>query len=116
MTQVSAETARSQHLDAHTSDPKTLGWMVGSPPPADKLVRFADSSFNRFPRTRWSFAHMRQLLPTAVVPREDAPIVPLPRAERDDLDEVAFVRLGGGEPMTWAQSLDASSTSATLGL
>ncbi len=88
--------------------------MVGSPPPADKLVRFADSSFNRFPRTRWSFAHMRQLLATVVVPREDAPIVPLPRAESGDLDEVAFVPLGGGEPMTWAQSLDANFTDAIL--
>jgi CubicO group peptidase (beta-lactamase class C family) len=105
---------RADRLDAIASDPRTLAWMVGSPPPADKLVRFADSSFNRFPRTRWAFANMRQLLPTAVVRREDAPIVPLPRAERGDLDDVTFMPLGGGDPMTWAQSLDANFTDAIL--
>ena len=88
--------------------------MVGSPPPSDKLIRFADSGFTRFPRTRWAFSHMRQLIPTSVVARQDAPIVPLPRADRDDLDAVTFVPLGGGAPMTWAQSLDANFTDGIL--
>ena len=43
-------------LDAVASDPGPMGWMVGSPPPPDKLIRFADSSFCRFPRTRWSYS------------------------------------------------------------
>ena len=42
------------HLDAIESDPVRMGWMVGSPPPPDKLILFADSSFARFPCTRWS--------------------------------------------------------------
>ena len=28
--------------DALTSDPAAMRWMVGSPPPPDKLIRFAD--------------------------------------------------------------------------
>jgi hypothetical protein len=81
--------------------------MVGSPPPAEKLIRFADSSFTRFPRTRWAYAHMRQLVPTAVVPRRDSPIVPLPRDERGDLDAVTFEPLGGGRwpPLSGRDSL-----------
>jgi CubicO group peptidase (beta-lactamase class C family) len=98
-------------LDAATSDPVALGWMVGSPPPPERLIRFADGSFTRFPRTRWSFAHMRQLMPTSVVAREDAPACDLPRRERDDLDGVIFEPLGEAHsPMTWAESLAANFT------
>jgi CubicO group peptidase (beta-lactamase class C family) len=88
--------------------------MRGAPPAPEKLVRFADGSFTRFPRTRWSFAHMRQLLPTAVVPRQDGPVVPLPRDERDDLDEVTFEPLGGGPPISWARSLALNFTDGIL--
>ena len=114
MNQTTAQTPRSERLDAVTSDPNTLGWMVGSPPAPDKLVRFADGSFLRFPRTRWSFSHLRELMPTAVVARRDAPSVPLPRAERDDLDDVTFVPIAGDVPMTWAQSLAANFTDGIL--
>ena len=93
------------HLDAIDSDPVRMGWMVGSPPPPDKRVRFADSSFTVFPRTRWSYSNMRQLLPTSVVPRADCPVLHLQRDERSDLDAVSFVPLGGGNALTWAQSL-----------
>ncbi len=43
-------------LDAQASDPVTMGWMTGSPPPTDKLIRF----HYRFPQTRWAFSNMRQ--------------------------------------------------------
>jgi CubicO group peptidase (beta-lactamase class C family) len=88
--------------------------MRGAPPAPEKLVRFPDGSFTRFPRTRWAFAHMRQLLPTAVVPRQDAPIVPLPRDGRNDLDDVTFEPLGGGAPITWARSLALNFTDGIL--
>lgn len=97
-------------LDAHASDPIRLGWMVGSPPPADRIIRFADSSFFQFPATRWAFSNFRQLQPTTVVPRGSHPAVPLPRAERDDIDGVTFVPIGRSDPMTWAQSLAANYT------
>ncbi len=97
-------------LDADASDPVRLGWMVGSPPPAERVIRFSDSSYFRFPATRWAFSNFRQLQPTAVVPRGSHPAVPLPRAERDDLDGVTFQPIGRSDSMTWAESLKANYT------
>jgi CubicO group peptidase (beta-lactamase class C family) len=105
-----AQSAAPKLPDAVASDPVTLGWMVGSPPPADKVVRFADGSAYRFPQTRWSFSNFRQLVPTKAVPRGSAPASVLPRAERDDIDAVTFTPLGASQPMTWAQSLAANYT------
>ena len=101
-------------LDASASDPVTLGWMVGSPPPPDKLIRFADGSWFRFPQTRWSFSNIRQLLPTRVVARGDGPVSVLPRAERTDIDGVTFQPLGSCDAMTWQQSLAANYTDGIL--
>lgn len=105
-----AQTAPPKLPDAQTSDPVTMGWMVGSPPPPDKVVRFADGSAYRFPQTRWSFSNFRQLVPTSTVPRGTGAPSLLPRAERDDLDAVSFTPLGAGQAMTWAQSLGANYT------
>lgn len=96
--------------DARASDPQALGWMQGSPPPADKLIRFDDGSFYTFPRWRWSFSHWRELRPTAGVARADAPPKPLEHALRDDLDAVIFVPMGETKPMSWAESLAANYT------
>ncbi|MCG2599728.1 MAG: beta-lactamase family protein [Achromobacter sp.] len=84
--------------------------MRGSPPPADKVIRQADGSHYRFPQMRWAFSNFRQILPTSTVSRGEGPIVPLPRAERNDLNEVSFMPLGSSTPMTWRQSLDANYT------
>jgi len=101
-------------LDANASDPVTMGWMIGAPPPADKLIRFADGSWFRFPQTRWSFSNIRQLLPTRVVGRGDGSVSALPRAERNDIDEVTFQPLGRTDLMTWGQSLAANYTDGIL--
>jgi CubicO group peptidase (beta-lactamase class C family) len=53
---------------------------------------------------------MRQFLPTKVVRRGSVPSIPFPRAERDDLDRVAFRPIGAAESMTWLESLDANYT------
>jgi CubicO group peptidase (beta-lactamase class C family) len=103
-----------EYLDAIDSDPVRMGWMAGSPPPPDKLIRFADSSFVQFPRTRWSYSNMRQFLPTTVVPRANRPVRELPRDERTDLAVVSFVPLGGSGAMTWAESLLANYTDGIL--
>lgn len=95
---------------AEQTDPTKLGWMVGSPPPADKVVRFADGSFYKFPQFRWSFSNVRQLVTTSNVSRGSAAPSALPRAERADIDAISFVPLGKTEPMTWAQSLSANYT------
>jgi hypothetical protein len=44
-------------LDAQASDPVTMGWMVGSPPPANRVIRFSDGSYYRFPQTSWTFSN-----------------------------------------------------------
>ena len=104
----------TQWLDAASSDPATLQWMVGSPPPADKLIQFADGSAFQFPRTRWSYSNMRRLVPTSVVPRGQGAASTLPRAERTDLDAITFQPTGGNHLMTWAQSLAANFTDGIL--
>jgi hypothetical protein len=96
--------------DAQASDPIALRWMVGSPPPPDRIIAFEDASFLSFPQLRWSFSHWRELVPTANVSRGTGPVSALPRAERNDLDGVAFTPIGSTQTMTWAQSLAANYT------
>lgn len=95
---------------AEQTDPVKLGWMVGSPPPPDKVIRFADGSFYTFPKFRWSFSNARQLGATTNVSRGVGAPTPLARAERADLDSVSFVPLGKSESMTWAQAFQANYT------
>lgn len=101
-------------LGAAESDPVRLGWMVGAPPPPDRIIRYGDLSFFRFPQTRWSFAHMSQFVPSAAVSRGDGPVSVLPRAERKDIDAVTFRLPGSDRSMTWAESLDANYTDAIV--
>ena len=88
--------------------------MVGAPPPPEKLIRFADSSWFRFPQTRWSFSNIRQLMPTSVVRRGDRPPAPLIKAERADIDALTFRPIGRDASMTWAESLAANHTDGIL--
>ena len=106
---VSAQSQTTKFPDAVASDPATLGWMQGFPPKPDRTIRFADGSFYRFPASRWSFSHMRQIVPTVTVSRGDGPIAQIPRAERQDLDSVEFKTLDGRR-MTWGESLSANYT------
>ena len=97
-------------LDAFASDPRVMGWMQGAPPPPDKQVRFDDGGMYTFPKLRWSFSNIRQLVPTTRVARGEGPVCVLPRADRDDLDAVTFLPIGSNTPMTWTQSLAANYT------
>lgn len=96
--------------DARASDPAKLGWMVGSPPPPDRIVRFEDGSYWRFPALRWSVSNFRQLMPTVNVSRGLGPVAVLPTALRDDIDSLTFTPLGAQRTMTWRASLDANYT------
>ena len=109
-----ASTLAQPAPDAQASDPARLGWMAGSPPPADRIVRKEDGSFYRFPQFRWYFSHARQLGGTTNVSRGLGAPSPLPRAERADLDAVTFVPLGKTEPMTWGQAFDANYTDGVV--
>ena len=104
-----AQTPPPPPLSAADSDPVKLGWMQGSPPSPEQLVRFDNASMWIFPMTRWSFSHWRELVPTTAIRRSATPSV-LPRAEREDIDTISFTPLGANAPMTWEQSLAANYT------
>ena len=100
--------------DAVASDPAALGWMVGSPPPKDRILRFDDGSYFRFPEMRWSVANFRQLMPTVNVSRGLGQPSRLETKLRSDIDALTFVPLGNGKPMTWGQSLLANYTDGII--
>ncbi len=91
-----------------------MGWMVGAPPPEDRLIAFADGSWFRFPQTRWSFSHVRELMPTRVVGRGSGPPTAFSRNERTDIDAVTFTPIGRTDSMTWKDSLAANYTDGIL--
>lgn len=106
--------AAPSYPDAQASDPAALGWMVGSPPPPERTLRFEDGSYFQFPAMRWSVSNFRQLMPTVNVPRGAGAPTQLPQALRNDIDTLSFVPLGTQSPMTWEQSLAATYTDGVL--
>jgi hypothetical protein len=74
--------------------------MQGSPP---RLIP-PRIDWDRPPWNRWSFQHVRELVPTVEVWRGRGPVRPLPRADRD-LDTLP-VALADGAPATLAAFLD----------
>jgi CubicO group peptidase (beta-lactamase class C family) len=99
---------------AAATDPAKMGWMQGTPPPADKLALYEDNSFYAFPRSRWSFAHMREVLPTASVLRGRGPAAPLPLALRPELARLTFVPTGQNKPVNWVEAFDGAYGDAIL--
>jgi CubicO group peptidase (beta-lactamase class C family) len=104
----------AQALDARASDPVALGWMIGTPPPSDKTIRFADGSSSAFPQIRWTYSNIRQLVPTKVIARGGRATLEFPRAERAGIDAISFQTLGSARTMTWAESLQANFTDGIL--
>ncbi|MCW5761480.1 MAG: serine hydrolase, partial [Phenylobacterium sp.] len=94
---------------AASTDPVALGVMQGVPPPAEKTVRASDSTSWRFPNTRWSFSHQRELGPSAGIRRGPGAAAALPHALRDDLDAVPFTTQDG-RAMTWGESVAENFT------
>ena len=101
------------HPAAQDCDPLALGWMQGSPPPADKMIRFQDGSGYRFPQLRWSFAHYRQMVATVAVPKGLNVATPLPQATRT-LPEIRYTPMTGAGTCTWADMMEATYTDALL--
>jgi CubicO group peptidase (beta-lactamase class C family) len=103
----------AQNLAMTTSfdtDPIRMGWMQGSPPPADKLIQFASGDYLSFPKSRWSLSNVRQLLPSTQIARGNAAPSPLPAAHRTDLDAIAFKTIGSNIDMTWGEAFDTNYT------
>ena len=95
------------------TDPRTLGWMQGFPPRPETLLRFDDGSYYNFPQRRWSFSHMRELLPTSRVSRGDAPVCGFARADRDDLDAVPFTAMDG-RASSWGEAFATNYTDGVV--
>jgi CubicO group peptidase (beta-lactamase class C family) len=102
----------SELPDPVTTDPLALGWMQGSPPPADKTIRFEDGSFLRYPQMRWSFSHIRELRPTVNVWRGKGGISMLTDAPAE-LDQLTFID-DRGQQSTWAAMLQRTYTDGIL--
>src|SRR6195952_4143895 len=94
----------NQPPTAAETDPQTLGYMQGFPPPHDRTIAFADGSFRHFPELRWAWSNIRQLVPTVNVWRGAGTASVLPRAEQD----IGGSRSGtmDGRPMTFAGMLE----------
>lgn len=83
--------------------------MTGPPPFAERLVTLAN--WPEPPFNRWSFRHIRELIPTARIARGDGPVRRLPKAERD-LSGIRF--RAGGREMTVEGMLERSFTDGFL--
>jgi CubicO group peptidase (beta-lactamase class C family) len=103
---MSVATAPSQTATPTTaeSDPETLGWMRGFPPPPEKTITFQNGCFRSFPELRWAWSNIRQLVPTVNVWRGAGPASVLPREEHD-IGASASVTMDG-RPMTFERMLE----------
>jgi CubicO group peptidase (beta-lactamase class C family) len=111
-TQTNAQS--SSYLSAEESDPKKLGWMMGFPPPSDKLIMQPESDFFSFPKLRWTVCHIRELMPTKLVSKGTALPIQLEHVANDGIDGVRFTPLGSDAQMTWKESLSANYTDGIL--
>ena len=106
--------ADDTRLTAKQSDPQTLGWMQGFPPPADKLITQPSSNFFSFPKLRWTVCHIRELMPTTDVSRGIGAPSKLSYELDKNIDAITFMPTNSKRPMTWKQSLDANYTDGIM--
>ena len=84
--------------------------MQGFPPPADAQVTLAN--WQEPPYNRWSFSHMRELVPTQRIFRGHGPVTPL-LADPLRLGEIALHRADGATA-TVDEVLDETYTDAVV--
>ena len=106
--------AENTSLTAKESDPQTLGWMQGFPPPKGKLITQPQSDFFSFPKLRWTVCHIRELMPTTEVSRGIGAPSKLDYALDKNIDAITFIPTNSKRPMTWRQSLDANYTDGIM--
>ena len=106
--------AENTSLTAKESDPQTLGWMQGFPPPKDELITQPQSDFFSFPKLRWTVCHIRELMPTTEVSRGIGAPSKLDYVLDKNIDAITFTPTNSKRPMTWRQSLDANYTDGIM--
>ena len=104
----------SVRLSAEASDPRLLQWMVGSPPPPEKLIMQPQSNYFSFPKLRWTVCHLREFLPTRQVSRGLGPATPFSYALDQEIDSIKFKPTGSDREITWKASLSANYTDGIL--
>ena len=88
-------------------------WPRPRPPPAaDKQITFDNPVGGVYPRTRWSYSHIRETVPTANVWRGNQAPSKLPVALRN-LDNLSFQSLQG-ETLSFDQMLERTYTDGIL--
>jgi CubicO group peptidase (beta-lactamase class C family) len=105
-----------EYPDGMLSDPMALGWMLGTPPPPEKRVLFADDRFFTFPQIRWTLSHMRELVPTTAVWRGHASARSLGTPDASAmaaLDALSFEDLNG-QRLNWRESLSRTYTDGII--
>jgi len=83
------------------------GIMVGSPPPADKRITHENWDFPPF--NRWSFQHVREVVPTVPVSRGSGSVAAIPESIQD-LDNLAVTLDQAGRETTVLSALESTYT------
>ncbi|MFL9665717.1 serine hydrolase domain-containing protein [Variovorax sp. AB1(2024)] len=112
----SAQTSTPAALpDPAATSVDAMGWMKGFPPPPDKLITFDNPAGGVFPRTRWSFSHVRETVPTVNVWRGAGAASPLPSGTSPvQIEAVTFKPLGSDQTLNFAQMISGTYTDGIL--
>ena len=100
-------------LDGVASDPVTMGWMVGAPPPPEQRILAARADHMRFPMIRWAYSNMRSFSATANVAASGSG-TQFRRRSGADLGAVRFTPTGTSAAITFEQSLIEAYTDGIL--
>lgn len=109
--------AMAQHstpLSAEDSNPDTMGWMLGFPPPDEKTIRLTDSDYFAFPKLRWTVCHFQQLMPTVGVSRGSDSARVLERDIDGGLGTLEFTPLDTDKTMTWEEAFDVNYSDGVI--
>ena len=105
---------KTTYLSAEESDPRVLQWMVGSPPPSEKLIMQPQSNYFSFPKLRWTVCHIREFLPTKQVSRGLGAAIPFNYVLDKGIDSIKFKPTGSNREITWKRSLSSNYTDGIL--
>ena len=105
---------KTTYLSAEESDPRVIQWMIGNPPPPEKLIMQPQSNYFSFPKLRWTVCHIREFLPTKQVSRGLGSATPLNYALDGEIDSIKFKPTGENREITWKESLSSNYTDGIL--